>query len=141
MPYRMGPAPTAIGADVNDVENAVLYLMRDRFGKSAAIQRPVLEAEVALLVDGIAEVDDRQVREAIEWLRQNDRLGAWIISDPGYSGYWLAVDLDEVKSFVDRKRRTAAKMFSAARSQLRLAAIGQGERERVEAVGQIDLFR
>jgi len=126
---------------MNDVENAVLYLMRDRFGKAAAIQRPILEVEVALLVDSVEDVDDRQVREAIEWLRQNDRLGAWIVSDPGYSGYWLATDLEEVRTFVYRKRLTAAKMFGAARSQLRLAAIGQGEREQIESVGQMEMFR
>ena len=126
---------------MNDIENAVLYLIQGRFGKSAAIQRSVLEAEVALLVDGVQEIDDRQVREAIEALRQNDKLGAWIVSDPGYSGYWLAVDLEEIRTFVLRKRLTAAKMFGAARSQLRLAERGQGERERIESVGQLDLFR
>ncbi len=106
---------------MTDIELAVLKALTSRYGKARAITRERLEFEVNLWMDQVTPVKDRAIREAIENLRQTHATGALIISDPGYEGYWLAKDIEEIKDFVNRKRTTAAKMLQAARLQINLA--------------------
>jgi hypothetical protein len=99
----------------------VLDAMKYRYGKTQAITRDELALQVTYRVDRVEPVDDRTIRDAIEQLRQSHPVGALIVSSPSWSGYWLAEDVDEVREFVQRKRKTAAKLFAAAKKQVALA--------------------
>ena len=74
---------------------------------------------------------DRRVRSAIEWLRQNDSRGAWIVSDAAWSGYWFAESIEEVKEHCRVTRNTAYTLFKRARQQVKLAEQALEEPEQI----------
>lgn len=128
--------------DLTDVERAVLRAMDGRWGMRLAISRAELANEVELRLDQAEPLKDadRQVRRAIEHLRSSHSIGALIVSDPRWQGYWLATDLEDVKRFVTIKRRVAKKLFEDARAQIRLARQTYKEPVIYEN-GQMDMFR
>ena len=74
---------------------------------------------------------DRRVRSAIEWLRQNDSRGAWIVSDAAWAGYWFAESIEEVKEHCRVTRNTAYTLFKRARQQVKLAEQALEEPEQI----------
>ena len=109
-------------------------------GKFQSLSRDELCHRIALwldepLVDEEGEIRlDRRVRSAIEWLRQNDPKGAWIVSDSSWSGYWMAESIEEVKEHCRVTRNTAYTLFQRARKQVKLAEQALEEPEQLRLI-------
>ena len=102
-------------------------------GKFHSLSRDELCHRIALwldepLLDEEGEIKlDRRIRSAIEWLRQNDPRGAWIISDSAWQGYWFGESIEEVKEHCRVTRNTAYTLFRRARQQVKLAELALRE--------------
>jgi len=96
-------------------------------GKFHSLSRDELCHRIALwldepLLDEEGEIKlDRRIRSAIEWLRQNDPRGAWIVSNSAWSGYWFGESIEEVKEHCRVTRNNAYTLFQRARKQVKLA--------------------
>ena len=102
---------------MEDIHQAVLRQMG--VGRRQYQSRDMLREQVGYRLD--RDVPDRELRKAIEWLRQNDAKGAWIVSDSGYEGYWFGESIEEVKEHCRVTRNTAYTLFKRARNQIKLA--------------------
>ena len=127
---------------MNDLEFSVLEALKGRYGKARAISRNQLQFDVGHMMDLPADqkIGDSSIRGALENLRRTHPIGALIVSSPMWEGYWLARDLDEVKDFAYRKRRTAAKMFQSSRLQINLARGQLKELEAADPEPQLKMF-
>lgn len=112
------PAEAALlGAAINDIEYAVLDVMRWHIGRRNKITRDELAEAVLHRVDYAEPPDDmdRQVRKAIQQLRKTDTLGCLICSSSRWQGYWIAESREDVDSTYWELRLKAATMFQGAR--------------------------
>ena len=88
---------------MTDIELAILKLLAGR-SKGNSLSRDRLVFEVSLLIDKVDKVSDRQIREAIEVLRQTSVRGARIMSSSGWSGYWMLDHIDEFEAFYQEEK-------------------------------------
>jgi len=112
---------------IEDIHRALLSELG--VGKFHSLSRDELRLRVGYWVD--REVSDRELRAAIEWLRANDPMGAWIVSDSAWSGYWKADSIEEVKEHCRVTRNTAYTLFKRARQQVKLAEQALEEPEQI----------
>ena len=85
-----------------DLARIVLHTLASHIGPKAYIKR----GDLLTLVNAEMETDyshDRQIRDAIEWLRANHPHGAFISAlypRDGESGYFMARDTEEAREFM-----------------------------------------
>ena len=86
----------------------VYRLLMKHIGKNHRITRNALRLEVAgeLEMEFIG-INDRDVRLAIEYLRNKTVQGSLILSTSGNAGYWIAESLGEFTQCIDEDRRRA----------------------------------
>lgn len=101
-----------------DIDRAVLALVRGR-QRMSAISRNQLKDQVPLLVDRVEKISDRQIREAIERLRQTPE-GAFICSSSGAQGYWTGSP-EEIEQLYAEERRRSLTLMARIRTQRDLA--------------------
>ncbi len=102
---------------------AVVYrLLKTHIGKNHRITRNALRIEVAgeLEMEFIG-VSDRDVRLAIEYLRNKTVQGSLILSTSGNAGYWVAESLDEFTQCIDEDRRRALSILVRIHKQKKVA--------------------
>lgn len=105
------PPPDASG----DVERAVLKVL-EGITRSRALTREEVAHQTGLLVDGLQDISDRQVRKAIENLRQTPE-GCEIMSSSGWSGYWMLNSLGEWETHYAEERSRAMNHMKRLRKQ------------------------
>ena len=108
----------------DDIGNAVLKLIQGR-KKMSAVTREELVYHVPLLVDRVEKISDREIREAIERLRQTPE-GAFICSSSGSQGYWIG-SLKEVQACYSEERRRSLTLMARIRKQRDLAFRAEGQ--------------
>lgn len=113
----------------DDIGNAVLKLIQGR-KKMSAVTREELVYHVPLLVDRVEKISDREIREAIERLRQTPQ-GAFICSSSGAQGYWEG-SFEEVQACYSEERKRSLTLMARIRKQRDLA--------RRAFQGQLSLF-
>ena len=113
----------------DDIGNAVLQLIQGR-KKMSAVTREELVYHVPLIVDRVEKISDREIREAIERLRQTPK-GAFICSSSGAQGYWMG-SLEEVQACYSEERKRSLTLMARIRKQRDLA--------RRPFQGQLSLF-
>lgn len=99
----------------------VLHILAEHCGPEQRISRPDLLSAVNSKMN-TAWKDDRPVREAIEWLRGNDKHGAYIVASLE-GGYWMARDPRELKEALQPDFSRAYETLERVRTQLRLAGV------------------
>lgn len=98
-----------------DIERAVLKVL-EGVSKGKALTREELAREVELLVDDLRPISDRQVRKAIENLRQTPD-GCEIMSSSGWSGYWMLDSLGEWETHYREERSRGLNHMKRLRKQ------------------------
>lgn len=89
-------------------------------GKRNRITRKRLREEVdASLCYGT--VEDRDIRNAIEYLRNKTVEGSLILSTSGSSGYWIAESLDEFMNCIQEDRSRALSILVRVHKQKKVA--------------------
>lgn len=89
-------------------------------GKRNRITRERLREEVdASLCYGT--VEDRDIRNAIEYLRNKTVEGSLILSTSGSSGYWIAESLDEFMNCIQEDRSRALSILVRVHKQKKVA--------------------
>jgi len=68
-----------------------------------------------------ADVSDRDVRLAIEYLRNQTKQGSLILSTSGSAGYWVAESLEEFTQCVAEDRRRALSILVRIHKQKKVA--------------------
>jgi len=68
-----------------------------------------------------ADISDRDVRMAIEYLRNETVQGSLILSTSGSAGYWVAESLDEFMQCVAEDRRRALSILVRIHKQKKVA--------------------
>jgi len=67
------------------------------------------------------DVSDRDVRLAIEYLRNQTKQGAMILSTSGNAGYWMAESFSELTQYADEERRRALSILVRIHKQKKVA--------------------
>ena len=98
-----------------DVDRAVLKAL-EGVTKGKALTREELSYQAGLLVDGLEDISDRQVRKSIERLRQTPK-GCEIMSSSGWSGYWMLDSLGEWDTHYREERSRAMSHMKRLRKQ------------------------
>ena len=98
-----------------DIERAVLKAL-EGVTRSRSLTREEVAHQAGLLVDGLQDVSDRQVRKAIENLRQTPD-GCEIMSSSGWSGYWMLDSLGEWDTHYREERSRALNHMKRLRKQ------------------------
>ena len=101
---------------------AVYRLLKAHIGKNHRITRNALRIEVAgeLEMEFIG-INDRDVRLAIEYLRNKTVQGAMILSTSGNAGYWIAESFSELTQYADEERRRALSILVRIHKQKKVA--------------------
>lgn len=114
----------------------VKAILVTRIGKARRITREDLIQMVSgkpLLVMGSGEVrvQDREIRQAIADLRDDDQIGALICSSSGVAGYWIAANARELEQSVGEERRRGITILQRAkyRESRGLAQLDKAQRE------------
>jgi len=99
-----------------EVEREVRSIMTFHKGKAQAISRWELVERVfgreAALNRGNNNPFDRQIREVIEQYREIDL----IVSSSGSSGYYLAMDMNDIETIASEYDKRSVKMLEKARN-------------------------
>lgn len=100
----------------------VYKLLAQHIGKKHRISRHSLRFQVAseMWVTALTATD-RDVRLAIEYLRNQTKQGAMILSTSGGSGYWIAESLEEFTQCIDEDRRRALSILVRIHKQKKAA--------------------
>lgn len=94
----------------------------DHKGKRNRITRERLREEVdASLCQKHGTVEDRDIRNAIEYLRNKTIEGSLILSTSGSSGYWIAESLDEFMDCIQEDRSRALSILVRVHKQKKIA--------------------
>ena len=89
-------------------------------GKRNRITREQLREEVEASL-GYGTVEDRDIRNAIEYLRNKTVEGSLILSTSGSSGYWIAESLDEFMDCIQEDRSRALSILVRVHKQKKVA--------------------
>lgn len=96
------------------------YILAQHKGKRNRITRKQLCGEVDGAVFCYGTIEDRDVRNAIEYLR-NTAQGSLILSTSGSSGYWMAESLEEFMDCINEDRRRALSILIRIHKQKKAA--------------------
>lgn len=99
--------------ELTGIQEGIMEILKQHVGKNKKISRPALLGE--LLKRGI-QIDDRTMRENIEFLRTKVTAGAFICSSTS-GGYWLAKNLAEVLEYCDQDARRAKMILGRINKQ------------------------
>ena len=127
----------------NDRENDIILHTYNAIishkGKRNRITRKRLREEVdASLCYGT--VEDRDVRNAIEYLRNKTVEGSLILSTSGSSGYWIAESLEELISFTREEHRRALSILARIRKQEKVARKRFADQEKLPLFEFVENF-
>ena len=101
---------------------SVYQLLAQRIGKNNRISRNNLRYSVAEELEmRFADIDDRDVRLAIEYLRNFTAQGSMILSTSGNAGYWIAESLEEFMQCMAEDRRRALSILIRIHKQKKKA--------------------
>ena len=101
---------------------AVYKLLGNCRGRNHRISRNDLRFGVASELEMyFADISDRDVRMAIEYLRNETVQGSLILSTSGSAGYWVAESLDEFMQCVAEDRRRALSILVRIHKQKKVA--------------------
>jgi hypothetical protein len=110
-------------------------------GKRNRITRKRLREEVDASLCGIhGTVEDRDVRNAIEYLRNKTVEGSLILSTSGSSGYWIAESLEELISFTREEHRRALSILARIRKQEKVARKRFADQEKLPLFEFVENF-
>ncbi len=100
----------------------VYKLLASCRGKNHRISRNHLRFSVASELEMyFVDVSDRDVRLAIEYLRNETKQGAMILSTSGSAGYWVAESFSELTQYADEERRRALSILVRIHKQKKVA--------------------
>lgn len=120
-----------------DIDRAIIQLLRGHIGRIQAIERDTLREEVNLALDRYDDdaelVSDRQMRLSIARLRETPE-GSLIMSSGGWAGYWMAKSFDEVEEHYAYERGRSLSLMSRIRIQRDLA------KQQFQVEPQMELF-
>lgn len=110
----------------NDRENDIILhtynAIINHKGKRNRITRERLREEVdASLCGKHGFIEDRDIRNAIEYLRNKTVEGSLILSTSGSSGYWIAESLDEFMDCIQEDRSRALSILVRVHKQKKVA--------------------
>lgn len=108
-------------------------------GKRNRITRERLREEVdASLCYGT--VEDRDIRNAIEYLRNKTVEGSLILSTSGSSGYWIAESLDEFMNCIQEDRSRALSILVRVHKQKKVARKRFADQEKLPLFEFVENF-
>jgi hypothetical protein len=108
-------------------------------GKRNRITRKRLREEVdASLCYGT--VEDRDIRNAIEYLRNKTVEGSLILSTSGSSGYWIAESLDEFMNCIQEDRSRALSILVRVHKQKKVARKRFADQEKLPLFEFVENF-
>jgi len=100
----------------------VYRLLKNCKGKSHRISRNHLRFGAASELEmDFVDVSDRDVRLAIEYLRNQTKQGSLILSTSGSAGYWVAESFSELTQYADEERRRALSILVRIHKQKKVA--------------------
>jgi len=101
---------------------AVYKLLGNCRGRNHRISRSALRFGVASELEmDFVDVSDRDVRLAIEYLRNETVQGSLILSTSGNAGYWIAESLQELTQCISEDRRRALSILVRIHKQKKVA--------------------
>ena len=110
-------------------------------GKRNRITRERLREEVDARLCGIhGTVEDRDVRNAIEYLRNKTVEGSLILSTSGSSGYWIAESLDEFMNCIQEDRSRALSILVRVHKQKKVARKRFADQEKLPLFEFVENF-
>lgn len=104
------------------MQYAIKKALRGHVGRERALSKEKLRSRVMQeMPRGLKNIHEREIRKAIEVLRNEDSIGALICSSAGVRGYWMAEDLDDVLEGYRQERKRAITLLVTMRQRLKFA--------------------